>query len=55
MTEQQWMSLVGSLLLLAILWPGIRRLPRQTMLRHVAVWLGAFAVLGLLYTSFGPT
>jgi len=54
MTEAQWMSLVASLLLLAFFYPAIRRLPRDTLLRNVAIWLGIFALVGLAYTAFGP-
>lgn len=54
MTEGQWMSLVASLMLLAFFYPAMRRLPRQGLLRNVAIWLGIFVVLGLLYNAFGP-
>lgn len=54
MTESQWMSLVASLFVLALLYPGLRRMPREGMLRNVVIWLAAFAVLGLFYNAFGP-
>ncbi len=54
MTESQWLSLVASLMVLAILYPGLRRMPREGMLRNIVIWLAAFAVLGLIYNAFGP-
>ncbi|MFM2044363.1 MAG: hypothetical protein RLY86_2939 [Pseudomonadota bacterium] len=53
MSEGQWMSLIASLVVLAMLFPGLRSLPRQGMLRNIVIWLVIFAVLGLLYNAFG--
>jgi hypothetical protein len=47
MSESQWMSLVAGLLMLAWLLPGLRRLPLSVALRHIAIWLALFAVIGL--------
>lgn len=54
MTESQWMSLVASLMVLAILYPGLRRMPKDGMLRNIAIWLAIAVVLGLIYNAFGP-
>lgn len=54
MTESQWMSLVASLMVLAILYPGLRRMPKDGMLRNIAIWLAIAVVLGLIYNTFGP-
>lgn len=56
MTESHWMSLVYALALLVLLVPAFLRLrmPGQVVLRNVALWLAAFAALGLVYTLFGP-
>lgn len=47
MSESQWMSLVAGLLMLAWLLPGLRRLPLSVALRHIAIWLALFALIGL--------
>ncbi|ACJ00740.1 MULTISPECIES: hypothetical protein [Rhodospirillales] len=56
MTESQWMSLVYALALLVLLVPAFLRLrmPGQVLLRNIALWLAAFAALGLIYSLFGP-
>lgn len=54
MTESQWLSLIAGLMVLAILYPGLRRMPKDGMLRNLAIWLGVFVVLGLIYNAFGP-
>lgn len=54
MTQGQWISLIASLMLLAFFFPAMRRLPRDGMLRNIAIWLAIFVVLGLLYNAFGP-
>lgn len=54
MTDAQIMRLIAGLAVLVLLWPAIRRLPRDGMLAKIALWLAIFAGLGLFYQAFGP-
>lgn len=54
MTETQWMSLIAGLLVLLLVWRGMRVMPREGMMRNVVIVLLTFVVLGLFYNAFGP-
>lgn len=54
MDTSQWMGVVYGLLLLILLWPAFKRMPKHDWLRNVAIWLALFAAAGLVYELFGP-
>lgn len=54
MEEIQLMRLVAGIACLAILWPAMRRMPRDGLGVKIAAWLAIFIVLGLIYDQFGP-
>lgn len=54
MTEADLMRLIAGLAVLVLLWPTIRRLPRDGMLAKIALWLAILVGLGLFYQTFGP-
>lgn len=54
MTDAEIMRLIAGLAVLALLWPAIRRLPRDGLLAKIALWLAIFVGLGLFYQAFGP-
>ncbi|WP_114393329.1 DMT family transporter [Oleisolibacter albus] len=54
MNDSQWVSLIAGLLVLLLVWRGVRVLPRDGMLRNVVIWLVVFLLLGLAYQTFGP-
>lgn len=54
MTDTQIIRLIAGLAMLALLWPALRRLPRDGLLAKIALWLAIFVGLGLFYQAFGP-
>jgi hypothetical protein len=51
--EGRWVYVIYALGLLVLLWPAARRMPRDTLLRNIAIWLALFALAGAAYKLFG--
>ncbi|HYH21545.1 MAG TPA: hypothetical protein VD995_23295 [Azospirillum sp.] len=54
MAENDWLRLVGLLMVMIIVVPGVLALNRHTWLRNTAIWLAVLAALVFLYQTFGP-
>ena len=54
MTENQWIALVGLLMVAVLVVPGALRGNRGRMLPYAAAWLAIVAALVFAYTAFGP-
>lgn len=54
MAENDWLRLVGLLMVMIIVVPGAIALNRRTWLRNTAIWLAVLAALVFVYQTFGP-
>jgi hypothetical protein len=49
-----WLGVVISVVMLALITPGILRLNQGRVLRNGLIWLGIILILALVYHVFGP-
>ncbi len=49
-----WLGLLFSVTLAAIIMPSVIAMNHGRILRNVALWLGIFLALALIYKNFGP-
>lgn len=55
MSEAQWLTLIGLLMVAVLVVPAALRRNRATWLPYAAAWLAIVAVLVFAYTAFGPS
>ncbi len=49
-----WLGLLFMATLAALIMPGVLAANRGKMLRNIAIWLGIFLALALIYRNLGP-
>lgn len=54
MTDDQWIRLIGLVMVATLVVPIALRRNRGSLLRNTALWLAAVVALMFLYRSFGP-
>lgn len=48
-----WVRIIMLVICAALITPGLLYYSRGNILRNIALWLGIFLLLGLIYQSFG--